>query len=171
MPFFLLSLSALHCRRSYKQNLLWPIFFLEEEASCDFVKSPNAILLAWVHSEGRVQGDAIHIPCEYRVVCDWINLLICFNLASLRQGWQDPCVLAAGDILYLLYHCSCLYFGNCRRESFFEPGGPDFKKQCAVNGVLNSIPKNPGLTAASSLSGTSLRTLFQQGCQRLAMSD
>lgn len=99
----------------------------------------------------------------------YVTGLICFNLASLKQGWQDPCVLAAGDVLYLLNHCSCLYFGNCRRESFFEPGGPDLKKQYAVSGVTNSIPKNPGLTAASQLSGTDLRALFHQGCQHLPM--
>lgn len=57
--------------------------------------------------------------------------LICFNLASMKQDWQDPSVLVAGDILYLLNCCSCLYFGNCRRESFLKAGGPDLKKHFA----------------------------------------
>lgn len=74
---------------------------------------------------------------------------ICFNLASLKENWQNPSVLAAGDILYLLNCCSCLYFGSCRRESFLEAGGPDLKKQYVNEGVMNSIPKNPGLTVAS----------------------
>lgn len=42
----------------------------------------------------------------------------------MKQDWQDPHVLAAGNVLCLL---SCLYFENCRRERFFEPGRTDLK--------------------------------------------
>lgn len=120
-----------------------------EETSRAFAKSLNALLLAWVHSEGRVRGGEIHILCEYKVVCDWINLLICFNLASLKKDWQDPSVLAAGDILCLLKCCSWLVLWELQEGKLIWARSPDFKKQCAMSGVMNNIPKNSGLTAAS----------------------